>query len=131
MWSSRCPVAFGTLREIALSTFSQPMASPQVTFVDMFRPPINRTMRVLDRSFFKKEVRLSAARVLKNQNIFLHRKELERNGDMLKAERLTMVRPDPQMDAQGRKCVLLRPEIKHDGKNPKAELWKFNSDPGR
>lgn len=89
---------------------------------DMFRPPINRAMRTLDRSFFQKKVPISAARIYNNQHISQCRKELEKSGDMLALERIATVRPDPVPDlaSGGRRCLLLRPEIKHHGELPQA-----------
>src|SRR5436305_13100433 len=58
----------------------------------MFRPPINRTMRVLDRSFFKKTVPLSAATVFENKFIASIKDELARSRDLLYAPRIIPVR---------------------------------------
>ncbi|KAF4309805.1 putative tRNA methyltransferase trm5 protein [Botryosphaeria dothidea] len=82
----------------------------------MFRPPVNRAMRVLDRSFFQKTFPISAARVANNKDISLVRKALEKSKDVLAARRLQSVQPDPlpELAAKGRKCVLLRPDIKPD-----------------
>lgn len=84
----------------------------------MFRPPVNRAMRVLDRSFFQKTFPISAARVA-NKDISLVRKALEKSKDVLAARRLQSVQPDPlpELAAKGRKCVLLRPDIKPDGRS--------------
>ncbi len=83
---------------------------------DMFRPPVNRAMRVLDRSFFVKRIPLSAARVFDNKNISKCRTELTKSKDILFLDRFPTVKVD---DGEGgdpkRKCVLLKPEIKHDG----------------
>ncbi|KAH0550933.1 hypothetical protein GP486_007699 [Trichoglossum hirsutum] len=82
--------------------------------MSLFRPPINRAMRVLDRSFFTKEVPLSAARIFDNRLITKFRTDLSR--DLLKLERISSVRvdPDPNNAEAGRKCLLLRPEVKVD-----------------
>ncbi|KAH7060479.1 Met-10+ like-protein-domain-containing protein [Macrophomina phaseolina] len=82
----------------------------------MFRPPVARAMRVLDRSFFQKTFPISAARIANNKDISLVRKTLEKSKDVLSAPRLQSVQPDPlpELAAKGRKCVLLRPDIKHD-----------------
>ncbi|KAG6999246.1 hypothetical protein G7Y79_00036g072020 [Physcia stellaris] len=77
---------------------------------DMFRPPVNRTMRILDRSYFQKKVPLAAARVLQKKQIAKCRQELA--NDMLKLERKPAVRVDP-FDREI-KALLLRPEIKSD-----------------
>ena len=83
----------------------------------MFRPPVNRAMRVLDRSFFKKTVPVSAARILDNKTISKCRSELQRSKDTLSLERYTVIRPDPlEPDVKlGKKCILLRPQIDDKG----------------
>ncbi|KAK3701322.1 tRNA(m(1)G37)methyltransferase [Vermiconidia calcicola] len=82
----------------------------------MFRPPIARGMQILDRSFFQKTVRLKAARVFDNKNISRIRSQLERSKDALQQDRLANVYPDPDPDQAkvGRKCILLRPEVRQD-----------------
>jgi tRNA (guanine37-N1)-methyltransferase len=99
---------------------------------NMFRPPINRSMRVLDRSFFKKTVPLSAATVFENKLIASVRNELARSRDLLHVPRIMAVRtaqdqgsweraPLEAMERVGdggdvrRKCLLLREGIRHDG----------------
>ena len=98
---------------------------------EMFRPPINRAMRALDRSFFKKTVPMSAARVLDNKNITKCRFDLTRSKDILGLDRFGVVRPDPTDGHKDLKCILLRPEVKDDGSrwpwSPKVEeLQKQN-----
>lgn len=80
----------------------------------MWRPPVNRLMRTLDRSFFQRTVDLKAARVFDNKNIFKIRTALERSKDALTKERIGSVHPDPdsELAKAGRKCILLRPDIK-------------------
>lgn len=84
---------------------------------DMFRPPVNRAMRALDRSFFQKKIPLSAARILDNKNISKCRAELQRSKDSLHLERLGSIHPDPvESEAKrGRRCILLRPETRDSG----------------
>lgn len=81
---------------------------------DMWRPPVNRLMRTLDQSFFQRTVNLKAARVFDNKNIFKIRTALERSKDALTQERIGSVHPDPDaaLAKAGRKCILLRPEVK-------------------
>lgn len=83
---------------------------------EMFRPPLARGMRTLDRSFFRKTVALRAVRVFDNKNISAIRTQLERSKDILSQERLGSVwpDPDPQRRSEGRKCVLLRPEVREE-----------------
>ena len=84
---------------------------------DMFRPPVNRAMRVLDRSFFQKKIPASAARVVDNKTISKCRSDLFRSNDVLRLERYQIVRPDPnEADAKaGKKCILLRPQVDEKG----------------
>ncbi|KAL8795524.1 MAG: hypothetical protein Q9195_001945 [Heterodermia aff. obscurata] len=82
---------------------------------DMFRPPINRAMRVLDRSYFQKKIPLAAARVLQKKQIAKCKADL--TDDLLKIERLVVVRDDPVEKDQ--KALLLTPEIKPDN----ASTW--------
>ncbi|KAK3703996.1 tRNA(m(1)G37)methyltransferase [Vermiconidia calcicola] len=94
------------------------MASEKDTELDsnMFRPPIARGMQTLDRSFFQNIVRLKAARVFDNKNISKIRSQLERSKDALQQDRLANVYPDPDPDRAkvGKKCILLRPEVRQD-----------------
>lgn len=77
----------------------------------MFRPPINQTMKVLDRLFFRKEIPLAAARVQEKERIAQFRAELQ--PDILTLERFKAIRNDPIK--KGFKSLILRPEIKFDG----------------
>ena len=83
----------------------------------VFRPPVNRAMRVLDRSFFYKRVPISAARVFENKKISKVRADLIRSKDVLKLDRIAGVQsdPDPGIAANGGKCLPLRPEIQVEG----------------
>ncbi|EME88385.1 uncharacterized protein MYCFIDRAFT_48564 [Pseudocercospora fijiensis CIRAD86] len=80
---------------------------------DMWRPPTNRLMSRLDRSFFQRTIALRAARVFQNQNICKVRSALEKSKDALTRERLGSVQPDPDVERAkaGMKCILLRPEV--------------------
>ncbi|KAL8699644.1 MAG: hypothetical protein Q9224_001322 [Gallowayella concinna] len=80
----------------------------------MFRPPINRAMRILDRAFFQKDISLAAACVLDSKKIATCREDL--HNDILKLERLPPIRP-VQSNISGdksTKCLLLNPRTKTD-----------------
>ncbi|CAL5866120.1 uncharacterized protein PFLUO_LOCUS327 [Penicillium psychrofluorescens] len=85
-------------------------------FLAMFRPPINRAMRSLDRSFFRKTVPISAARVFQHSDISRVRKELSSSKDLLVVHRLNCVRDVKDPDGLVRKALLLRGDLKHDDK---------------
>ena len=80
----------------------------------MFRPPVNRAMRVLDRSFFNKTVPVSAAAIFKISDISNVRKELTKSRDLLQLPRLGCIR-EIKVDDLMHKCLLLKEEVKHDG----------------
>ncbi|KAI9677929.1 MAG: tRNA(m(1)G37)methyltransferase [Trizodia sp. TS-e1964] len=83
--------------------------------MSLFRPPVNRTMQTLDRSYFAKSIPLSAVRVLDNSAISKYRSQLEKSKELLKLERITPIRCDPEADPQkNQRCLLLRPEVRHD-----------------
>jgi tRNA (guanine37-N1)-methyltransferase len=94
----------------------------------MFRPPVNRAMRVLDRSFFHKKIPLSAARVMDNKTISKCRNDLSRSKDVLILERFQTVRPDPtESDPKtAKKCILLRPQIDDKGNNSMNDFDTLN-----
>ena len=78
----------------------------------MFRPPVNRAMHVLDRSFFKKRIPLAAAKVLDSREIAKCQNLLK--PDLLNLDRLANVRLDPEANSTG-KLLLLKPEVKAEG----------------
>ena len=78
----------------------------------MFRPPVNRTMRVLDRSFFHKKIPLSAAKVRDRKNISKVRRELQK--EILELERKQVVQDIPGVQKEVGKALLLKPEVRHD-----------------
>ncbi|KAL4901297.1 hypothetical protein BDW74DRAFT_170238 [Aspergillus multicolor] len=80
---------------------------------EMYRPPINRAMRVLDRSFFKTTVPLSAATIFKNSDIAKVRTSLEKSKDILNLPRLKPIVEIKRNDIF-QKCMLLKEGIKHD-----------------
>ncbi|KAL8759460.1 MAG: hypothetical protein Q9199_000765 [Rusavskia elegans] len=84
---------------------------------DMFRPPINRAMRSLDRAFFRKDVYLAAACVLDSKQIATCRKEL--HSDILKLERLPPIRSVPLNVSADKnsKCLLLKPDTQIEDKS--------------
>jgi tRNA (guanine37-N1)-methyltransferase len=76
-------------------------------------------MKVLDRSFFKKTIPTSAARIFNPKDISRCRKELTASHDTLPNNRVDPIRPDvdPERAAKGSKCLVLRPEVVHNGES--------------
>ncbi len=87
----------------------------------MFRPPVNRAMRVLDRSFFQKKVPLSAARVLDKKEIAKLRSEL--GHDVLRLDRFQCVQSIWGSKGEEHKALLLNPQIKPDGRSRVLQSW--------
>jgi tRNA (guanine37-N1)-methyltransferase len=91
---------------------------------EMFRPPVNRLMRVLDRPFFQKEIRLCAAQIINPKDISKTRAELK--SDILCIARLKSIVSVPGHDCQT-KALLLRPEIKKQGTDFGREIMSEES----
>lgn len=84
----------------------------------LFRPPIQRSAAaVLDRALFSKTIPIAAARVTDKKQISRCRTQLDKSRELLRLERLMIVRddPDPILASKGGKCLLLKPEVKPDG----------------
>ena len=88
----------------------------------MFRPPINRAMRALDPSFFHKSIPLSAARIYDKKKISKYRTEL--GHDLLKLDRMSVVRSVRDSEGQEAKALLLRPGVKPDGNTASFPLLR-------
>ena len=80
---------------------------------DMIRPPINRMMKVLDRTFFRKQVRLGAAQIFDPKDI--HQTLAELKSDIFRKPPIKGIVSVPGHDRQT-KALLLRPEVKSEGK---------------
>lgn len=89
---------------------------------DMFAPPVNRAMKVLDRSFFQKTIPTSAARIFNPKDISRCRKELTASKDTLPNNRVDPIRvdADPEWARKSSKCLVLRPEVVHNGESSTA-----------
>ncbi|EXJ56748.1 tRNA wybutosine-synthesizing protein 2 [Cladophialophora yegresii CBS 114405] len=83
----------------------------------VFLPPVNRSMQVLDKSFFQKVVPLAAASISDVKQITNVRKDLDRSGDILKISPIRHLREDDS--APGAKCILLR----HGIEAHKPDTW--------
>lgn len=84
----------------------------------MIRPPVNRLMNVLDRSFFQKNQRVCAAQIFDPRDIATVQAELCR--DVLRMGRVKSVVSISEHDRQA-KALLLRPGIKNEGTFRKAD----------
>ena len=91
------------------------MSTASSTPIDMFRPPVNRAMRVLDRSCFQIRVPLSAAKVYDKTQISKLRSEL--GHDVLRLERFQCVQPIRGTKGEEHKALLLDPRIKPNGRS--------------
>ena len=101
----------------ALTTTATEGPTPAQKSAAMFRPPVNRAMRVLDRSFFRRTVPLAAARVSENNQIAKTQKLLDKSGDLLTVPRIMSVRLAPDPAAVANDVVHKRREDK-----PRLEL---------
>lgn len=86
---------------------------------NMFRPPVSRAMRVLDRNFFKTETAISAARVFDVKQLSRIRGAILKSKDVLDVRQLHPIQSVPEAlkgnTKEEQKCILLRPGVVHDG----------------
>lgn len=92
---------------------------------EMFRPPVNRVMRNIDRAFFRKTVPTSAARVIDRKQISKCRSDLYL--DILKLDRMQTVVSVRDPQGADAKALLLKPEIRSDGKRIPSTSASFQS----
>lgn len=99
------------LNRRALQTLSNTprLAMNSAELPELFRPPVNRSMRVLDRSFFRKTLPITAASVFDDRNLSLIRAKVHSAGNLLGVVSIKVIVPDETVP--GRKCLLLRPGI--------------------
>ncbi|KAH6997589.1 Met-10+ like-protein-domain-containing protein [Ilyonectria sp. MPI-CAGE-AT-0026] len=83
--------------------------------MNLFRAPAAvRAAKTLDRALFAKTLNAAAASVKENKLLSKYRKELEKTNEILFLEKFNPVLPDPDpaLAAQGKKCIVLAPQIK-------------------
>ena len=105
--------SYSTVQPAVSNVVNRKMNLNSADLPKVFLPPVNRSMQVLDRSFFRKAVHLAAASISDVKQITTLRKELERSGDILKISPIKHLREDDS--SPGAKCILLRHEIQADG----------------
>jgi len=90
----------------------------------MFRPRVNRAMRVLDRNFFKTETAISAARVFDIKQLSRIRGAMLKSKDILDVRQLHPIQSIPEKCRNAaevavklgeQKCILLRPGVVFNG----------------
>ncbi|KAM6538821.1 TRNA (guanine(37)-N1)-methyltransferase [Fusarium falciforme] len=86
----------------------------QLRDMNLFRAPAARAAKTLDRSVFAKTLNAAAASISENRLLSKYRKELEKTQEVLFMERFNPILPDPDpsLASQGRKCIVLSPQIK-------------------
>lgn len=82
--------------------------------MNLFRAPAARAAKTLDRSLFAKTLNAAAASIKENKLLSKYRKELEKTNEVLFMERFNPILPDPDpsLASQGKKCIVLAPQIK-------------------
>jgi tRNA (guanine37-N1)-methyltransferase len=76
---------------------------------------------VLDRALFSKTVPIAAARIANLKNISRYKTKLEQSKELIRLEKITNVRadPDPSWASKGAKCLLLTADVKPEGRRSK------------
>ncbi|KOS22515.1 tRNA (guanine(37)-N1)-methyltransferase [Escovopsis weberi] len=101
--------------------------------MNLFRAPAAaRAAKALDRSLFSKTVPLAAASLRENKLISKYRKQLETTKEVLDLDRFDPIAadPDPALAAQGRKCLVLGPQIKAGAPETWSPILKQASEAG-
>ncbi|TWU78401.1 tRNA(m(1)G37)methyltransferase [Metarhizium rileyi] len=83
--------------------------------MNLFRAPAAaRAAKSLDRALFSRTLPTFAASVRENKLISKYRKQLERTKEVLDVDKLDPIAADPDevLAGQGRKCLILRPDLK-------------------
>jgi len=81
----------------------------------MFRAPVNRTMRILDRAFFHRDIPISAAKVSDVQNLSRIRQTLLKSQEVLNVRQYHPIQ-SLGTEKDGAKCVLLKPGVVNNGR---------------
>lgn len=87
--------------------------------MNLFRAPAAaRAIKTLDRALFARTLPAAAASIKENKTISNIRKQLEKTNELLSLERFDSIVSDPDaaLAAQGKKCLILKPTIKAEGK---------------
>ena len=92
-----------------------------MSIAEIARPPINRDMKVLDRSFFKARVQTSALTVFNPRDIQNVKSKLAASRDLLVATTMKPVRDDET--TPGAKCIVLLPHIKANDTSTWSKNW--------
>lgn len=82
---------------------------------EMFRAPVNRTMRILDRAFFHRDIPISAAKVADIKKLSRVRQTLLKSQEILNVRQYHPIQSVGE-EKEGLKAVLLRPGIVCDGR---------------
>ncbi|KAJ9657020.1 tRNA(m(1)G37)methyltransferase [Neophaeococcomyces mojaviensis] len=92
-----------------------------LSVAELARPPINRDMKVLDRSFFQTKLQTSAITVFDPKDIQKVKSKLGASRDLLLATTIKPVRDDDT--TPGAKCIMLLPHVKANDPSTWSEHW--------
>lgn len=98
------------------------------TAAEIALPPVNRNMKVLDRSFFKQTITTSALTILNPRDIQKVRAKVASSRDLLSATTIKPVLNDETVS--GAKCILLRPHVKAEDPSTWQNQWASLVDEG-
>ena len=89
--------------------------------MSLFRAPAAaRAAKTLDRSLFSQTWATAVAAVRDNRLLSQYRKSLEKTRELLYIDKLNPIitDPDPIRAAEGKKCLILRPEVNPTSETP-------------
>ncbi|KAK7419334.1 tRNA(m(1)G37)methyltransferase [Neonectria magnoliae] len=83
--------------------------------MNLFRAPAAvRAAKTLDRALFARTLNAAAASIRENKLLSKYRKELEKTNEVLFLDKFNPILPDPDptLASQGKKCLVLTPQVK-------------------
>lgn len=91
------------------------------TTAEIALPPVNRDMKVLERSFFQKTIPTSALTVFDPRNLSAARNKVTASNDVLQSTTIKPIIEDET--SPGTKCILLKPHVKASDPMTWSEKW--------
>ncbi|KAK5316244.1 tRNA(m(1)G37)methyltransferase [Exophiala xenobiotica] len=98
-----------------------PRSMSTTTAAEIALPPVNRDMKVLDRSFFKRKVDTSALTIFNPKDIQKVKAKVTSSRDLLSATTIKPVIDDET--TPGARCILLKPHINASDRSTWKDEW--------
>ncbi|KAI9172020.1 tRNA (guanine(37)-N1)-methyltransferase [Paramyrothecium foliicola] len=108
-------------------------SSSRLSDMNLFRAPAAaRAAKTLDRSLFSQVVPTAAASIRENNLISRYRKELEKTREVFALDKFNPIAsdPNPELAAQGKRCLILKPNVKPQSPETWSAVLRQAADTG-